>query len=50
MPAGTANLLDYNLGLPRTEEPAIEVAANGTPQDIDLVKITVDDAGPSTSP
>jgi YegS/Rv2252/BmrU family lipid kinase len=43
VPAGTANLLDYNLGLPRTEEPAIEVAANGTIRDIDLVKITVDD-------
>ena len=42
VPAGTANLLDYNLGLPRTEEPAIEVAADGTPRDIDLVKITVD--------
>lgn len=42
VPAGTANLLDYNLGLPRTEEPAIEVAAAGTTRAIDLVKITVD--------
>jgi diacylglycerol kinase (ATP) len=43
VPAGTANLLDYNLGLPRTEEPALEVAASGEPRDIDLVKITIDD-------
>lgn len=42
VPAGTANLLDYNLGLPRTEEPAIEVAAAGSVRKIDLVKITVD--------
>jgi diacylglycerol kinase family enzyme len=40
--AGTANLLDYNLGLPRTEEPALEVAARGRLHDIDLVEIVVD--------
>ena len=42
VPAGTANLLDYNLRLPRTEAPAIEVAAAGRTRNIDLVKITVD--------
>lgn len=42
IPAGTANLLDYNLGLPRTEQPALEVAAAGHPHDIDLVEIVVD--------
>lgn len=42
VPAGTANLLDYNLGLPRTEEPAVEVAATGRAHDIDLVEIVVD--------
>ena len=42
VPAGTANLLDYNLRLPRSEEPALEVAAEGTTRDIDLVKITLD--------
>lgn len=44
VPAGTANLLNYNLHLPRTEEPALEVAATGEPRDIDLVEITVDGA------
>ena len=29
VPAGTANLLDYNLGLPRDEAGAIEVAVSG---------------------
>lgn len=42
VPAGTANLLGYNLGLPRTEEPALRVAATGRPADVDLVKILVD--------
>lgn len=42
VPAGTANLLSYNLGLPRTEAPALEVAAAGRVADIDLVAITVD--------
>lgn len=42
VPAGTANLLNLNLALPRTEEPALEVAANGEPSDIDLVEVTVD--------
>lgn len=44
VPAGTANLLDYNLGLPRTEEPALQVAVRGREHDIDLVEITVDHA------
>jgi diacylglycerol kinase (ATP) len=42
VPAGTANLLVYNLGLPRTEAPALEVAATGDPHDVDLVEITID--------
>lgn len=42
VPAGTANLLAYNLGLPRREQSAIEVAATGRPRPIDLVKITID--------
>lgn len=43
VPAGTANLLDYNLGLPRDEAGAIDVAVAGTTAAIDLIKITVDD-------
>lgn len=42
VPAGTANLLGFNLGLPRTEEPALEVAAAGRPSDVDLVEVVVD--------
>jgi len=42
VPAGTANLLGFNLGLPRTEEPALEVAATGGSRAIDLVEIEVD--------
>jgi diacylglycerol kinase family enzyme len=46
VPAGTANLLDYNLGLPRDEDGAIEVAVAGRTTDIDLIKITIDDRPP----
>lgn len=42
VPAGTANLLAYNLGLPRTEEPALTVAITGEPHDVDLIEIVVD--------
>lgn len=44
VPAGTANLLSFNLGLPRDEAAAIEVAATGEARPVDLVKITVDGA------
>lgn len=46
VPAGTANLLGYNLGLPRDEAGAIEVAVAGRTADIDLIKITVDGGQP----
>ncbi|HEU5483670.1 MAG TPA: diacylglycerol kinase family protein [Microlunatus sp.] len=46
VPAGTANLLDYNLGLPRDEAGAIEVAVAGRTTDIDLIKIMIDDRAP----
>ena len=46
VPAGTANLLNYNLGLPRDEAGAIEVAVAGDTATIDLIKITIDDRDP----
>lgn len=46
VPAGTANLLDYNLGLPRDEAGAIAVATAGRTIDIDLISISVDDGRP----
>ena len=49
VPAGTANLLDYNLDLPRDEAGAIEVAVAGRTAAIDLIKITVDDREPEHS-
>jgi diacylglycerol kinase (ATP) len=49
VPAGTANLLDYNLGLPRDEAGAIEVAVAGTTATIDLIKITIDEREPEHS-
>ena len=42
VPAGTANLLSRNLGIPQGESEAIEVALNGRTRTIDLVKLTVD--------
>ncbi|HYI57129.1 MAG TPA: diacylglycerol kinase family protein [Microlunatus sp.] len=46
VPAGTANLLNYNLGLPRDEAGAIDVAVAGDTATIDLIKITIDDRDP----
>ena len=43
IPAGTANLLARNLGVPLQEAAAVEVAVTGSPRTIDLIKITVDD-------
>ena len=42
VPAGTANLLARNLGIPLAEKPALEVACRGAVRTIDLIKITVD--------
>jgi diacylglycerol kinase (ATP) len=42
VPAGTANLLARNLGIPLDEDEAIEVALTGRAHGIDLVKLTVD--------
>jgi diacylglycerol kinase family enzyme len=44
VPAGTANLLAYNLDLPTDEPAALGVALGGQDRRIDLVKITVDDS------
>ena len=46
VPAGTANLLARNLGLPLDETAAIEVAFSGHTRTIDLIKLTVDDQEP----
>lgn len=43
VPAGTANLLARNLGLPMAEAEAIDVALGGRTRPIDLIAITVDD-------
>lgn len=43
VPAGTANLLARNLGLPTAEAEAIDVALGGRTRPIDLIAITVDD-------
>ncbi len=46
VPAGTANLLAYNLGLPPGEPEAVAVALSGEDRRIDLVRMTVDDGRP----
>jgi YegS/Rv2252/BmrU family lipid kinase len=46
IPAGTANLLARNLGIPLTEPEAVEVALGSTTRHLDLVKITTDDNEP----
>lgn len=46
VPAGTANLLARNLGIPLTEPEAVEVALGSTMRSLDLVKITTDDNEP----
>ncbi|TDT29103.1 bifunctional phosphatase PAP2/diacylglycerol kinase family protein [Naumannella halotolerans] len=43
VPAGTGNLLARNLGIPRDERAAIDVAFDGQTRKIDLVKLRVDD-------
>jgi len=43
LPSGTANLLARNVRLPLDEPAALTVALTGTPQAVDLVKITTDD-------
>jgi diacylglycerol kinase (ATP) len=42
VPAGTANLLARNLGVPLTESEAVDVAVAGRTRTIDLVKLSVD--------
>jgi diacylglycerol kinase (ATP) len=44
VPVGTGNLLARNLDIPLTEAEAIEVAFGAETRNIDLVKLTVDDA------
>lgn len=46
IPAGTANLLARNLGIPLTEPEAVEVALGSTMRSLDVVKITTDDNEP----
>jgi YegS/Rv2252/BmrU family lipid kinase len=46
IPAGTANLLARNLGIPLTEPDAVEVALGSTTRSLDVVKITTDDNEP----
>ncbi len=43
IPAGTGNLLARNLGIPKDEVRALEVALDGVPRKIDLIKVTFDD-------
>lgn len=42
IPAGTANLLARNLGVPLDEQGALEVAIGGRTREIDLIRLTVD--------
>lgn len=42
VPAGTANLLCKNLGIPLDESQALSVALDGRPQPVDLVLATID--------
>ncbi|WP_195909231.1 diacylglycerol kinase family protein [Microlunatus sp. Gsoil 973] len=46
IPAGTANLLARNLGIPLTEPDAVDVALGSTMRSLDVVKITTDDNEP----
>ncbi len=41
--AGTGNLLARNLGIPLDETSALDVAFDGVTEEIDMVKVTVDD-------
>ncbi|GAB3927200.1 sphingosine kinase [Microlunatus endophyticus] len=43
IPAGTANLLARNLGIPLTEPEAVDVALGQRTRSLDLVRITTDD-------
>lgn len=44
IPAGTGNLLARNLHIPLDEQAALQVALTGTPTDVDLVEIVVDES------
>jgi diacylglycerol kinase (ATP) len=46
IPAGTANLLARNLGIPLTETEAVDVSFGDTDRRLDIVKITTDDTEP----
>lgn len=46
IPAGTANLLARNLGIPLSEVAAIEVALTGDTRTIDLIQLRVDGGEP----
>jgi YegS/Rv2252/BmrU family lipid kinase len=46
VPSGTANLLARNLGIPMTEDEAIDVALSGRTRAIDLIKLSVDGGEP----
>ena len=41
IPAGTGNLLARNLGIPLDEQEAFDVAFEGTPSPVDVVKFTI---------
>ncbi|WP_203567902.1 diacylglycerol kinase family protein [Aestuariimicrobium ganziense] len=43
VPAGTANLLAKNLGVPMDEQAALDIAFDGDPYAIDLVSLRLDD-------
>jgi YegS/Rv2252/BmrU family lipid kinase len=46
VPSGTANLLARNLGIPMTEDDAIDVVLSGRTRTIDLIKLSVDEGEP----
>jgi len=46
IPAGTANLLARNLGIPLAEPDAVDTALGSTTRSLDLVRITTDEAEP----
>jgi diacylglycerol kinase (ATP) len=46
IPAGTANLLARNLGVPADERAALDVALSGRTSPVDMIELSVDDRAP----
>lgn len=50
VPAGTANLLARNLGIPHDDEAAVTIALTGRPTPMDVVRVCVDGEPPGDHP